>query len=178
MIEPKFPVVYYGGDYNPDQWPEEIWQEDMRLFKKAGINIVTVPVFSWAKLQPEENRYNFKWLDKVLDMVHDNGLAVCLATSTAAQPAWMSKKYPDILPVDFEGRRRKHGGRVNFCPNSPVYRHYSGKLAGKLAERYKNHPALAVWHVGNEYGTYCYCETCVKGFQRVSEKTLWSLMMS
>jgi len=170
MIEPKFPVVYYGGDYNPDQWPEEIWQEDMRLFKKAGINIVTVPVFSWAKLQPEENRYNFKWLDKVLDMVHDNGLAVCLATSTAAQPAWMSKKYPDILPVDFEGRRRKHGGRVNFCPNSPVYRHYSGKLAGKLAERYKNHPALAVWHVGNEYGTYCYCETCEKAFREWLKK--------
>lgn len=164
-MEPRFPPIYYGGDYNPDQWPEAVWSEDMRLFGKAGINILTVPVFSWAKLQPEEDKYAFEWLDKVLDMAHDNGMAVCLATSTAAQPAWMSRKYPEILPVDFEGRKRKHGGRVNFCPNSRVFRHFSGKLAGKLAERYKNHPALAFWHIGNEYGNYCYCDTCEKAFR-------------
>jgi beta-galactosidase len=165
MSECLFPKVYYGGDYNPDQWPEEIWQEDMKLFKEAGINIVTVPVFSWAKLQPSEDVYEFGWLDRVLNLVHENGINVCLATSTAAQPAWMSRKYPEMLPVDFEGRRRKHGGRVNFCPNSEVFRKFSGRLAGKLAERYHDHPALAVWHVGNEYGTYCYCETCEKAFR-------------
>lgn len=165
MAEPKFPVVYYGGDYNPDQWPEELWHEDMRLFKEAGINIVTVPVFSWARLQPQEDIYDFGWLDRVLDLVHESGIKVCLATSTAAQPAWMSRKYPEILPVDFEGRKRKHGGRVNFCPNSGVFREFSGRLAGKIAERYHNHPALAVWHIGNEYGNYCYCEICEKAFR-------------
>ena len=92
MSDIHFPVVFYGGDYNPDQWPEEIWQEDMKLFKQAGINIVTLPVFSWAKFQPQEDCYNFEWFDKIMDMLHANGLAVCLATSTAAQPAWMSKK--------------------------------------------------------------------------------------
>lgn len=161
----RFPGIMYGGDYNPDQWPEEIWPEDMKLFKKAGINIVTVPVFSWAKLQPNEETYDFTWLDRILDLVAENGMYACLATSTAAQPAWMSKKYPEVLPVDINGRKRTHGARVNFCPNSKVYRSFSVKLAEKLAERYKEHPALLVWHISNEYGNYCYCENCAGEFR-------------
>lgn len=170
MSKLDFPVIYYGGDYNPDQWPEDVWQEDMSLFKKAGVNIVTLPVFSWAKLQPQEDSYSFEWFDKIMDTVYKNGLGVCLATSTAAQPAWMSKKYPEVLPVDFDGRKRKHGGRVNFCPNSKVFRELSGKLAGKLAQRYKKHPALKIWHIGNEYGNYCYCENCEKVFREWLKK--------
>ncbi|MDF2988807.1 MAG: Beta-galactosidase, partial [Eubacterium sp.] len=161
----NFPGVMYGGDYNPDQWPEEIWEEDMRLFKKAGINIITLPVFSWAKLQSDEQTYNFGWLDKILDLAAQNGLKVCLATSTAAQPAWMSKKYPEVLPVDINGHKKSHGGRVNFCPTSKVYRKYSVALAEKLAERYKNHQSLLIWHIGNEYGNYCYCEHCAEEFR-------------
>jgi beta-galactosidase len=165
MNSPKLPAIYYGGDYNPDQWPEEIWQEDMRLFKQAGINIVTLPVFSWAKLQPAEDTYNFQWLDKIMDLMAANSLYVCLATSTAAQPAWMSRKYPEMLPVDAEGRKRTHGGRVNFCPTNKKYREFSVKLAQRMAERYQKHPALAVWHIGNEYGNYCYCENCAAEFR-------------
>lgn len=165
MISEKLPFILYGGDYNPDQWDRETLKEDMRLFKKANINVVTLPVFSWAKLQTSEEEYNFEWLDEILDMLYENGIYVCLATSTAAQPAWMSKKYPDILPVDVEGRKRKHGGRVNFCPNSSVYKKYSVRLAQKLAQRYKDHPALIIWHVGNEYGNYCYCHNCEEQFR-------------
>ena len=165
MINANIPVVFYGGDYNPDQWPEEVWQEDMRLFKLAGINIITLPVFSWARLQPSEETYNFEWLDKIFDLALENGIHICLATSTAAQPAWMSRKYPEILPVDVEGRKRTHGARVNFCPNSKVYRKYSAEMARRMAERYKDHPALLVWHIANEYGTYCYCETCAEEFR-------------
>lgn len=165
MLNEKLPFFLYGGDYNPDQWPEETWQEDMRLFKKAGVNIVTLPVFSWAKLQPSEDVYTFEWLDKILDLLAENNIYVCMATSTAAQPAWMSKKYPEILPVDFEGRKRKHGGRVNFCPTSDKYRELSTKLAQKFGERYKDHPALLIWHIGNEYGNYCYCEHCEEAFR-------------
>lgn len=165
MINAKLPAIWYGGDYNPDQWPVEIWEEDMRLFKLAGINIVTLPVFSWAKLQPDETTYAFEWLDDILDLAARNGIYVCLATSTAAQPAWMSRKHPDVLPVDVDGNKRTHGARNNFCPNSPTYRRYSTMLAGKLAERYKNHPALVIWHVGNEYATHCYCETCAERFR-------------
>ncbi|MDF2921398.1 MAG: beta-galactosidase [Paenibacillaceae bacterium] len=165
MINAKLPTIWYGGDYNPDQWPEEIWHEDMSLFRKAGINMVTLPVFSWAKLQPSEDVYQFGWLDRLLQLAADNGIFVCLATSTAAQPAWMSSRYPDVLPVDIDGRKRTHGSRVNFCPNSLTYRHFSVRLAAKLAERYGSHPALAIWHVGNEYGPHCYCSTCAAQFR-------------
>jgi beta-galactosidase len=170
VINPKLPAILYGGDYNPDQWPEEIWREDMRLFRLAGINVVVVPVFSWAKLQPAEDRYDFEWLDRVLDLLAENGIYACIATSTAAQPAWMSVKYPEILPVDVHGRKRTHGKRVNFCPNSKVYREFAARLARKLAERYKDHPALLYWRVANEYGTYCYCDTCAQEFRKWVQK--------
>lgn len=166
MINLRFPSMYYGGDYNPDQWPEEVWNEDMRLFKLAGINIVTLPVFSWARLQPSEDTYDLGWLDRVIDLVWKNGIHICLATSTAVQPAWMSLKYPSVLPVDVDGRKRTHGARVNFCPNSGKYRELSAGLAGKLAERYGEHPGLLVWHIGNEYGNYCYCDTCEAEFRK------------
>ncbi|MDB5083318.1 MAG: beta-galactosidase [Bacilli bacterium] len=175
MINAKLPKMFYGGDYNPDQWPKEIWQEDMRLFQLAGIDMATVGVFSWALSQPDEATYNFDWLDEVLDLLADNRVYACLATSTAAVPAWMAKRYPDVLRVDFEGHKRKFGGRHNFCPNSPTYQHYSKLMARKLAERYHDHPALAVWHVNNEYGGHCYCENCEKQFRVWLKKRYGSL---
>jgi beta-galactosidase len=165
MINPRLPKVYYGGDYNPDQWPREIWDEDMRLLKLAHINVATLPVFSWALLQPDENHYNFGWLDDILDKMAASGIYACLATSTAAHPAWMARRYPDILRVDFEGRKRKFGVRHNSCPNSPTYRTYAPKLAAALAERYKHHPALVLWHVSNEFGGACYCDNCAAAFR-------------
>lgn len=157
--------VYYGGDYNPDQWDEATIDEDMRLFKKAHINLVVLPVFSWAKLEPEEGVYDFAWLDKLMDKFQENGLKVGLATPTTAQPAWLSKKYPEVLPVDKQGRKRTHGMRVFFCVNSPKYRERAAAIAEEMAKRYAYHPALALWHVANEYGTHCYCPTCEKKFR-------------
>ena len=165
MINNKTPFILYGGDYNPDQWPKEIIIEDMEFFKKANINVVTLPVFSWALLQPNEDTYNFEWLDRILKLMKDNDIYVCMATSTAVQPTWMSKKYPEILPTDIEGRKRKFGGRVKFCPNSEKYREFSTKLARKLAEKYKDYSNIIAWHIGNEYDNYCYCEKCEKKFQ-------------
>lgn len=155
----------FGGDYNPEQWPEEIWEEDMRMFKLAHIDTVTLNVFSWAKLQPDENTYTFEQLDKIMNMARDNGLKVVLATATAAHPAWMARKYPEILRTEFNGVKRKFGGRHNSCPNSPVYQKYAVRLAGKLAERYKDYDNLIAWHVSNEYGGECYCENCEKAFR-------------
>lgn len=155
----------YGGDYNPEQWDEATWQEDMRMFKLAHIDTVTLNVFSWAALQPAENTYNFEKLDKIMEMVKENGLKVCLATSTGAHPAWMAKKYPEILRTEFNGMKRKFGGRHNSCPNSLVYQKYSTRLAAKLAERYKNYDNIVAWHISNEYGGECYCENCEKAFR-------------
>ena len=166
MIESKkVNKILYGGDYNPEQWSEDIWEEDMRLFKIANIDVVTLNVFSWAMLQPSEDTYDFSKLDKIMKMVKDNGLKVCMATSTAAHPAWMARKYPDILRVEKSGMKRKFGARHNSCPNSPTYRKYSVALAKKIAERYKNYDNIVAWHVSNEYGGECYCDNCAKAFR-------------
>lgn len=157
--------VYYGGDYNPDQWNRDTILEDIRLFKKAGINMLTLPVFSWAKIEPEEGVYRFEWLDELMDLFAENDIAVCLATPTVAQPAWLSLKYPEVLPVDIAGRKRTHGMRVFFCYNSSKYLERAAAMAHEMGKRYGNHPALAIWHVANEYGTYCYCPTCQSKFR-------------
>lgn len=173
--DPRIKKVLYGGDYNPEQWPEEIWEEDMRLFKLAGIDIVTLNVFSWASLQPSEDTYDFSRLDKIMDLVEKNGLKVCLATSTGAHPAWMAKRHPDILRTEFNGMRRKFGSRHNSCPNSPTFRKYSVRLARKLAERYGNRDCIVGWHVNNEFGGECYCENCEKKFQEWLKKKYGTL---
>ncbi len=165
MINSKLPKVFYGGDYNPEQWDKATWEEDFRMFKLAGVDTVTINVFSWALTQPAEDTYNFEWLDEVIDKIHRQSLYICLATGTAAHPAWMAHRYPDILRVDFEGRKRQFGGRHNSCPNSPTYRKYSRLMADKLGQRYKDHPALLVWHISNEYGGACYCDNCATAFR-------------
>lgn len=161
----KLGKMPYGGDYNPEQWPEEVWAEDMRLFKEAGIDTLTVNIFSWAALQPSEDVYDFSKLDKIMAYIKENGLHVILATSTAAHPAWMAKKYPEITRVNFLGTKRKFGARHNSCPNSAVYRKYSTRLAEKLAERYKDYDNIIAWHISNEYNSECYCENCEKAFR-------------
>ncbi|WFA87838.1 beta-galactosidase [Paenibacillus amylolyticus] len=165
MISNKLPKMFYGGDYNPEQWDHETHLEDLRMFQLAGIDIATINVFSWALIQPDEVTYRFEELDQLINRLHENGVYICLATSTAAHPAWMAKKYPDVLRVDADGRKRKFGGRHNSCPNSPTYRKYAEKIADKLAERYKDHPAVLVWHISNEYGGECYCDNCEKAFR-------------
>lgn len=166
MIESaKIKKIPYGGDYNPEQWPEDSWAEDMRLFKLAHINILTVNVFSWAMLQPKENTYDFSKLDKIMELIRENDLNVCLATSTAAHPAWMARKYPDILRTTSQGMKRKFGSRHNSCPNSPTYYKYASALVKRLAERYKTFDNIVAWHVSNEYGDECHCENCEKAFR-------------
>ncbi|GBF75608.1 beta-galactosidase [Paenibacillus sp. 598K] len=165
MFTERLPKVLYGGDYNPEQWPREVWEEDMRLFRIAGVDIATINVFSWARNQPDEQTYRFEWLDKMMDRLHAEGIRVCLGTSTAAHPAWMATRYPDVLITEHDGRRRKFGRRHNSCPNSPTYRLYAERLARRLAERYRDHPALLLWHVNNEYGLRCYCDHCERAFR-------------
>lgn len=162
----KFRRILYGGDYNPNQWPREVWEEDMRMFRDTRINSATINVFSWAKLQPREEAYDFTELDDIIDMLSRDGYSIVLATSTGAVPAWMAAKYPEVERTDYEGRHHKFGQRHNACPNSPIFRKYSAALAGKLAERYGRNPYVACWHVGNEYGGECYCENCERAFRR------------
>lgn len=165
LDEHKVKKILYGGDYNPEQWTEDIWEKDMELLKKAGVDIVTLNVFNWAMLQPDEETYEFSQLDKIVERVSAEGMYICMATSTGAHPAWMARKYPDILRTEFNGMKRKFGGRHNSCPNSLTFRKYSVLLAEKLAEHYKEQENIVAWHISNEYGGACYCENCEKAFR-------------
>ncbi len=161
--------MYHGGDYNPDQWPEAIWDEDVRLMRQAGVSIATLPVFGWQALNPAEGVFTFAWLDRVIEKLDAAGIDLCLATATAAQPAWLDAKYPDALAADEYGRVRPHGNRHTFCPHSPNLRRLGAELVRALATRYGKHPRLKLWHINNEYGgswpNYCYCPRCAEAFR-------------
>lgn len=169
QIIPKLKgAIAYGGDYNPEQWPEEVWQDDVKLMREVGVNLVSVGIFSWAKLQPDENTYDFGWLDRIMDLLAKNGIMVDLATATASPPPWLSTKYPDVLAVDADGRTYYPGARQQYSPSSPTYRKFAAALTRKLAERYKNHPALAAWHINNEYACHmneCHSEASTQAFR-------------
>lgn len=160
-----FKKMLFGGDYNPEQWPEEIWLEDMHLLKDAQINTATINVFAWALLQPDEATYDFSILDKIVEMLVKNNYAIIMGTSTASLPAWMSQRYPDVNRTDFYGLEHKYGHRHNACPNSPTFRKYGKRLAGKIAERYGHLEELVCWHISNEYSGECYCDNCAKAFR-------------
>jgi beta-galactosidase len=155
MLIPKLnSALAYGGDYNPEQWPESVWQEDVKLMREAGVNLVTLGVFSWGKLQPTEKHYDFGWLDRAMDLLAANEIFVDLATATASPPPWMSHRYPDVLAIDANGATFYPGSRQHYSPCSPTYRRLAATLVGRLADRYKKHPALAAWHINNEYGNH------------------------
>jgi beta-galactosidase len=161
-------TIWYGGDYNPEQWPREVWDEDVRLMSRGGITLATVAVFSWARLEPREGEYDFDWLDEVLDLLHANGVRVDLATATASPPPWLAVRHPETLPVTEEGVRLSVGSRQQYCPSSPVYREKAGELVRRIVERYADHPALELWHVNNEYGchvSHCYCDMSAAAFR-------------
>ncbi|MFF0310688.1 beta-galactosidase [Streptosporangium sp. NPDC004379] len=157
--------LLFGGDYNPEQWPEHVWAEDAELMRAAGVNLVTVGVFSWARIEPEPDARDFAWLDKVLDLMAANGIGVDLATPTASPPPWLGHRWPQTLPVDESGHRLWYGSRNQFCPSSPIYRERALALVTDLADRYASHPALALWHVGNEYGQICHCDESAAAFR-------------
>jgi len=164
-INPKCVHILHGGDYNPDQWPEEVWAEDMRLMKLAHCNAMSVGIFAWARLEPAEGQYDFAWLDKVMDMIADAGGYVVLATPSGARPAWMAQKYPEVLRVRPDRGRNLFGRRHNHCLTSPVYREKTRLINARLAERYADHPALLVWHLSNEYSGECHCALCRAAFR-------------
>ncbi|WBO68047.1 beta-galactosidase [Streptomyces camelliae] len=164
----------FGGDYNPEQWPESVWQEDVRLMREAGVTMVSVGIFSWALLEPAPGEYDFGWLDRIIGLLHDNGIRVDLGTPTVAPPAWFYRAHPEALPVTAEGMRHEFGSRGAICHSNADYRAAAKAITVKLAERYGDHPALALWHVHNEYGvpvSACYCDSCAAHFRRWLART-------
>jgi beta-galactosidase len=168
MITQKVPHVIYGGDYNPEQWPEEVWDEDVRLMREAGVNLVSLGIFSWAKLEPRPGEYDFGWLDRIIGLLYENGVMVNFATATASPPPWLAKLHPESLPVTQNGVVLHPGARQHYCPSSAAYKERAAELVRRTTNRYKDHPALAMWHVNNEYGCHvaeCYCDASAQHFR-------------
>ncbi|WP_265521913.1 beta-galactosidase [Oerskovia flava] len=155
----------FGGDYNPEQWPADVWREDARLMREARVNLVTVGVFSWARYEPRPGAREFDWLDEVLDVLDEHGIGVDLATPTASPPPWLGARHPGTLPVDAEGVRLVPGSRNQFSPASSVYREHALAITTDLVVRYANHPAVRMWHVGNEFGQVCYGDEAAAAFR-------------
>jgi beta-galactosidase len=158
----------YGGDYNPEQWPRETWLEDVRLMREAGVNLVSLGIFSWVRVEPSPGRFDFTWLDEIIDLLHENWIAVDLATPTAGPPAWLYRAHPEAWVTDAAGVRLGPGSRGLMCPSSPAYREAAARITRALGERYAQHPAVVMFHVHNEYGApvnECHCEKSQDAFR-------------
>jgi beta-galactosidase len=174
----KLDALAYGGDYNPDQWPESMWAEDARLMQQAGVNLVSLPVFSWPLIEKTPGDYDFGWLDRVIDLLWEHGIKIDLATATATPPAWLIREHPEVLPHTVHGQRLEFGSRQAYCPSSPVFREHALKLTEAMADRYGKHPALAMWHISNEYGDHvprCWCPASASHFRRWLEARYGSI---
>jgi beta-galactosidase len=170
--------LFYGGDYNPEQWPREVWDEDVRLMREAGVNLVTIGIFAWAHLEPTEGTFDFGWIRQVLDLMGEAGIAVDLATPTAAPPPWLTTRYPDVLPVDDRGSRYSHGSRQHFCICNPTYRSLALRIVERVAAELGDHEALRMWHAHNEYAChvpYCYCDHHARSFRSWLERRYGSV---
>ena len=159
--------VLYGGDYNPEQWLDrpDILEEDIAMMQEAHINTVTLGVFSWSTLEPEEGKYNFGWLDTIMDRLDQAGISVILATPSGARPQWMAEKYPEVLRVNERRERALYGYRHNHCYTSPIYRQKVRAINMELAKRYGKRKQVILWHISNEYGGECHCPLCQEAFR-------------
>ncbi|MBR4082518.1 MAG: beta-galactosidase [Clostridia bacterium] len=167
ILTPRFPKFLHGGDYNPDQWLDrpDILDRDVEMMHAAHVNCVSIGIFSWARLEPEDGVYDFAWLDEVIDRLWKGGIHIILATPTGARPAWMAQKYPEVLRTTERYEKRHFGDRHNHCYTSPAYRRKVQEMNTALAERYSHHPAVIMWHLSNEYSGDCYCPLCQEAFR-------------
>ena len=167
-LTPRFPHLLHGGDYNPDQWLDcpDILEKDIQLMKEAHINCVSLAIFAWARLEPQEGVYQLDWLEEIIQRLYENGIYTVLATPSGAKPRWMSEKYPEIRRVSATGQRDLSGGRHNHCYTSPVYRERVRAINTVLAQRFAKHPGVILWHLSNEYGGECRCELCQQAFRQ------------
>jgi beta-galactosidase len=161
-------AIFYGGDYNPEQWPATVWREDMRLMQEAGVNLATLGVFSWSKLEPQPGQYDFEWFDEIVALLHEHGIGICLATATASPPLWLAKDHPESLPQSADNVTVWPGSRQAYCPHSTAYREAAAALVRQLATRYGQHPAVKLWHINNEYACHvseCFCDVSAEAFR-------------
>jgi len=169
------PVVFFGADYYPEQWPEDRWPEDARLMEEAGFNVVRLAEFAWSKMEPRPAKFDFNWLDRLLEILQSHGISAVLGTPTASPPPWLMAGNPDIFRVREDGRRVTYGNRCEYCPNAPAYRKYVRRIVTAMAKHFANHPAVIGWQIDNEMGERCFCPECQARFQEWLRKCHGSL---
>lgn len=159
--------ILYGGDYNPEQWLKEpeILEKDIVLMKEAGINTVSMGMFSWGVLEPEEGKYRLDGLEERVNLLYRNGISTILSTPSGARPRWLAEAYPEVLRVREDRVRQIFGERHNHCYTSPAYRKKTAQINRELARRFGKHPAVVMWHVSNEYSGECHCPLCQEAFR-------------
>jgi len=154
-----------GCAWYPEQWPEARWAEDLRLMREAGITMTRIGEFAWSRLEPDEHQYDLDWLESAVELAGRHNIIVVLGTPTAAPPAWMTQRYPEVLAVRENGRRAEHGGRCHYSPASPRYRQFCRDITEQMAQRFGAHPNVTGWQIDNEYNSMSYDEETRRQFQ-------------
>lgn len=158
-----------GVDYYPEHWDKSRWKTDAEMMVQAKIKVIRVGEFAWSLYEPEEGKYDFSWMDEILDFFGGYGIKIVLCTPSATPPKWMTDKYPGIYQDDIHGSAKIFGTRRHYCYNSDIYKQKTAVLVEKIAERYAGHPAVEAWQIDNELGwantTRCYCSKCEKNFK-------------
>ncbi len=158
--------MHIGADYYPEHWPKKRWETDARLMKTAGFNVTRLAEFAWVNMEPEEGRFDFEWLEEALAVLNKHGIRALLCTPTAAMPAWVPRKYPEVMAMRESGRRIEWGRRKNNCFSSGTYRLLSERITRAMAERFAKTPNVIGWQTDNEFGhPPCFCESCRAEFQ-------------
>jgi len=157
-------MIYFGADYYPEHWPEEWWAEDVRLMAEAGFNVVRLAEFAWSKMEPQDGRFDFDWLDRAIALLAARGIEVVLGTPTASPPPWLMSKQADLYLINEEGVRLPYGNRREYCPNHPLYHEHSQRIVTAMADHYADNPAVIGWQIDNEFGSRCFCDICKSKF--------------
>ncbi len=157
--------LHLGAAYYPEHWPEERWPQDIQLMRAAGLTVVRMAEFAWSTLEPAEGRFNFEWLARAIELLATEGISTILGTPTAAPPAWLVDKYPDLLAIDESGHKVQFGNRCHYCVNSPEFHDASQRIVRAMAERFGSNPHVIGWQLDNEYNRVCYCERCQNLFR-------------
>ncbi len=175
LASPFSARLHLGAAYYPEHWPEDRWAEDIQLMRQVGLTVARLAEFAWSTLEPAEGEFHFNWLDRAISTLASADIATVLGTPTAAPPAWLVQKYPDLLPVDESGRRVQFGNRCHYCVNSPQFHAATRRIVGTMAEHFGANPHVIGWQLDNEYNRVCYCDRCRSFFQQHLAKKFGSL---
>jgi beta-galactosidase len=152
--QPDFPTVLYGAAYYHEYMPYERLDKDVQMIKAAGFNVVRLGESTWSLWEPEDGRFDYAWMDRVVDAMGKAGIKVIMGTPTYSIPAWMAHQHPEILATKFNGAVNRYGMRQNMNTDAPAYRFYAERLIRRIAAHYEDNPNVIGWQVDNETGSY------------------------